>query len=60
MADNEIPTQRGTSSGEIGQNPVEIAGKRCVPSPKDQPASERKHEDDPNEEIADPVNKPTA
>jgi len=28
---NEVPTQRGTSSGEIGQNPVEIIGKKTVP-----------------------------
>jgi hypothetical protein len=24
---NDVPNQRGTSSGEIGQNPVEIIGK---------------------------------
>jgi hypothetical protein len=59
MADDEIPKQRGTSSGEIGQNPVEISGKQCVPSPKEKPAYERKIEDDPSEEISDPVNKPT-
>jgi hypothetical protein len=27
----DIPNQRGTSSGEIGQNPVEIIGKPTVP-----------------------------
>jgi hypothetical protein len=33
MADEtkDIPTQRGTSSGEIGQNPVEIRGKQGKP-----------------------------
>jgi hypothetical protein len=38
MADqtNEVPNQRGTSSGEIGQNPVEIIGKLPAP-PKGQP-----------------------
>jgi hypothetical protein len=59
MADEEIPKQRGTSSGEIGQNPVEIGNKQCVPSPKEKAANERKTEDDPSQEISDPVNKPT-
>jgi len=35
----EIPNQRGTSSGEIGQNPVEIIGKKTVP-PGDKQASD--------------------
>jgi len=38
---NDVPTQRGTSSGEIGQNPVEIIGKKTV-SPGDKPASDEK------------------
>jgi hypothetical protein len=29
---NGVPNQRGTSSGEIGQNPVEIIGKHLAPS----------------------------
>jgi hypothetical protein len=38
MADQstEVPTQRGTSSGEIGQNPVEVRGKQPVPPSKDE------------------------
>jgi hypothetical protein len=35
----DVPSQRGTSSGEIGQNPVEIIGKKIVP-PGDKPASD--------------------
>jgi hypothetical protein len=40
---NDVPTQRGTSSGEIGQNPVEIIGKQPAP-PVDKPDT------DPNDD----------
>lgn len=36
----DVPNQRGTSSGEIGQNPVEIVGKQTMP-PGDKQASGR-------------------
>ena len=36
---NEVPTQRGTSSGEIGQNPVETIGKQ---PPKEKSADDPK------------------
>ena len=39
--EQDVPNQRGTSSGEIGQNPVEIIGKKTVP-PGDKSA--RDHE----------------
>jgi hypothetical protein len=46
----DIPNQRGTSSGEIGQNPVEIIGKRTVP-PGDKQASDATEEkEDPKSE----------
>ena len=41
----EIPKQRGTSSGEIGQNPVEIIGKRPAP-PESQPANDGEVKED--------------
>jgi hypothetical protein len=38
---NDVPNQRGTSSGEIGQNPVEIIGKQPAP-PLDKPDTDPK------------------
>jgi hypothetical protein len=45
-----LPNQRGTSSGEIGQNPVEIIGKKTVPPGNNQTsdATEKKPEVKPN------------
>ena len=52
MADHieDVPTQRGTSSGEIGQNPVEI--RQPVPPPKEKPASG--HRPDTEEPVSEP------
>jgi hypothetical protein len=36
---DEIPKQRGTSSGEIGQNPVETIGKQPTQNGEPDPAS---------------------
>lgn len=45
----EIPSQRGTSSGEIGQNPVEIIGKDTVQAGS-KPANDPKtKEEDPSD-----------
>ena len=49
MADEieDVPTQRGTSGGEIGQNPVEIRDKQSFPdgSVKNKPGdSDAKYE----------------
>jgi hypothetical protein len=41
----EIPKQRGTSSGEIGQNPVETIGKRPAQNEEPDPASSEPVED---------------
>lgn len=42
---NDIPKQRGTSSGEIGQNPVETIGKQPAKKDEPDPASSEPVED---------------
>jgi len=46
----DVPIQRGTSSGEIGQNPVEIIGKQTTPPGDKRASTVTEEKEDPKSE----------